>query len=172
MRVSQLMIEDVATCCARDSLEDAAATMWDRDVGCLPVIDPTTRRVVGILTDRDICMSAYARNERLASLPVTLAMAHQVTTCRADDTIEEALCIMTRDRVRRVPVLDDLGRVIGVVSIDDIAAGCMRTAEIWPGEVIATLAAVARTGVVRRDQEDTIPGGLRALRRASADPAR
>jgi CBS domain-containing protein len=174
MKVSQVMVAEVSMCRASETLDHAATLMWDRDIGCLPVIDDTTSRLVGILTDRDICMSAYARRERLDALPVTLAMACSVVSCRADDLVDEVLRVMATERVRRMPVVDDLGRVIGMISVDDVAAAALRVPDVSPGEVVAALAAIAhsRTARARRDAHDTDPAPISKARAGGADPAR
>ena len=142
MKVSELMIQDVATVRLTDTLEQAAHLMWDRDIGCLPVVDGT-QRLLGILTDRDVCMSAYARGEPLRAIPVTVAMAPRVYSCGADDELSDVEAVMASHKVRRVPVLDEVGRVVGILSLDDIAQAATRTHAISEREVAATLAAIA-----------------------------
>lgn len=142
MKIAELMIQDVATVRLTDTLEQAAHLMWDRDIGCLPVVDGTGR-LLGILTDHDVCMSAYARGEPLRAIPVTVAMATRVYACGAGDELVDVEAVMARHRVRRVPVLDDSGVVIGILSLDDIAQAATRTRAISEREVAATLAAIA-----------------------------
>ncbi len=142
MRVAQLMTMHPVTCRPTDSLHEAARLMWDRDVGCLPVVDDELR-LLGILTDRDIAMSAFARDQKLSEIPATVAMADQVYSCSGEDPIELAAHIMREQGVRRVPVLDEDGRVIGILSLDDLAAGAS-TADSTR-TVAATLATVSGT---------------------------
>jgi CBS domain-containing protein len=152
MKVSELMIQDVATVRLTDTLEQAAHLMWDRDIGCLPVVDGTGR-LLGILTDRDVCMSAYARGEPLRAIPVTVAMASRVYSCGADDELVDVEATMARQRVRRVPVLEESGRVIGILSLDDIAQIAVRSSSISEREVAATLAAIAGTPAASVDPD-------------------
>jgi CBS-domain-containing membrane protein len=67
MNIEQLMTRDVESCHPDDSLDRAAQLMWDNDCGCVPVVDEK-QRVHGIITDRDICMSAYTSGQSLKSL--------------------------------------------------------------------------------------------------------
>jgi CBS domain-containing protein len=130
------------TCRPTDTLHEAARLMWDRDVGCLPVVDDE-RRLLGILTDRDIAMSAFARDQRLGEIPATVAMADQVYSCSAEDPLELAAHMMRERGVRRLPVLDEAGRVIGILSLDDLAAAASSADS--SRAVAATLATVSGT---------------------------
>ena len=141
MRVAAIMTEDVVACGPSDTLERAAFLMWDRDVGCLPVIDDVGE-LVGILTDRDVALAAYRRGDPLRDIPVSLAMAPRVYSCRPDDDIRDATRIMAMRRVRRLPVVDDQGRVVGIVSLDDLAQSAARTHDVELASVGATLAEV------------------------------
>jgi CBS domain-containing protein len=94
--------------------------MWDNDCGCVPVQD-TEGRVIGMITDRDICMAAYLQGGSLRALQVSSAMAKQAFTCRGDDTVAQAEAIMREHQVRRLPVLDSNGHLAGILSLNDIA---------------------------------------------------
>jgi CBS domain-containing protein len=72
MNISQLMNRNVATCRPEDNLAIAAGKMWDRDVGCLPVVG-ADGSVVGMITDRDVCMGAYTQGRPLHEIPVSVA---------------------------------------------------------------------------------------------------
>ncbi|HSP95738.1 MAG TPA: CBS domain-containing protein [Candidatus Dormibacteraeota bacterium] len=120
MNVSQLMRHGVRSCSPQDSLHTAAQLMWDNDCGCLPVRDDGGR-VVGMITDRDICMAAYLQGGPLCALKVSSAMSHDTFACRADDTIAQAEATMRAHQVRRLPVLDREDRLVGILSLNDIA---------------------------------------------------
>jgi CBS domain-containing protein len=96
--------------------------MWDGDLGYLPVVDDAGR-VVGTVTDRDVCMCAYTCGAELRQVPVDRAMSRRVHTCRPEDSLQNALALMAEKQVRRLPVTDDKGKLIGVVTINDIARG-------------------------------------------------
>jgi CBS domain-containing protein len=130
MNVEQLMTKVVWTCTAGDSLREAARIMWERDCGCVPVVESDgSGRVVGIVTDRDICMAAYLEGRPLDDLLVGDAMARVLRTCRPGDSLGEAEGLMRAAHVRRLPVVDDAGHLLGVLSLADIARAAGLAAE-------------------------------------------
>lgn len=113
------MTTSPVTCHAGDSLEQAARLLWEYDIGSLPVIDDEGR-LVGMLTDRDICLAAYARKTTLGEIPVSMAMAAEVFSCTEGDSIERLQTVMRTGRIRRVPVVDEDDIPVGIVSINDL----------------------------------------------------
>lgn len=149
MRVDKLMSTEVKTCSPRESLADAAKIMWEHDCGCVPVLD-ASGRVAGMITDRDICMSAYFRGETLRNLKIEDAMSREILSVRPDDTVQNAEGLMRRVQVRRLPVADSEGRLLGMLSLNDIAIAAereqrsTRSSEIDLREVALTLSAVSK----------------------------
>lgn len=146
MRVRHVMTQPAVTCSSLDTLEVAAGLMWDHECGSLPVVEDG--QVVGIVTDRDICMAAYAENRRLSDIPVVRAMASSlVAHCHPEDTLAQAETKLATYQVRRLPVVDDAGAVVGVLSLDDLARvaveqrGSKRPA-VKSREIVDTLASV------------------------------
>jgi CBS domain-containing protein len=125
MDVGQLMVREVETCRPLDTLNTAAKIMWEHDCGCVPVVDDDAR-VVGILTDRDICMAAYTQGRPLDGIPVASVMTKDVHTCKGDDPIAFAEGIMRAHKVRRLPVTDADGHLLGILSLNDIARQAVR----------------------------------------------
>jgi CBS domain-containing protein len=119
MDVRELMRSPVATVYEDDTLACVAKIMRDRAVGCVPVID-TDGRLTGIITDRDIALTAYDVGEALWRLRVAEWMHRPVHTCRAGDGVDVAARMMRQHRVRRLPVVDDAGRPIAMLSLDDL----------------------------------------------------
>ena len=148
MYVKDIMTKDVKTCWRHDSLNDAAKLFWDHDCGCSPVVDEE-QKVVGMLTDRDLCMAAYFKGKPLGEIPVDATMSRQVCTCKADDTLVAAEKLMRSRKVRRLPVTDAAGRIVGIISLNDIALEAARERtqqgrrELSDAEVSETLAAVS-----------------------------
>lgn len=141
MTVGTLMTREVQSCGPDDTLERAAQIMWEHDCGCVPVVD-SGRHVLAVVTDRDVCMAAYLRGVPLRQERVAAAMSRQLHTARAADPIEVAERLMWERQVRRLPVTDDAGRLVGMLSLGDIA----RRARIDPGAESGTRPeAVART---------------------------
>jgi CBS domain-containing protein len=120
MKVAAVMRQDVQTCGGHDTLNTAAHIMWEHDCGCVPVVDAEAH-VVGMLTDRDVCMAAYTKGAPLAALSVGDTMSKTVCTCAAEDTLADAERIMRANQVHRLPVVDAAGRLVGILSLNDLA---------------------------------------------------
>jgi CBS domain-containing protein len=119
MKVREIMVSNPA-CCRRDTdLATATALLRKHNCGALPIIDQD-RRAVGIITDRDICIAVGTSNKRAVELFVGEVAAGKVVSCSEDSNIHDALACMQHNHVRRLVVTDDLGRVQGILSIDDI----------------------------------------------------
>jgi len=151
MRIDQIMTRDVYTCRQEDSLERAAQLMWDRDCGCLPVCasEDTGTRVVGLITDRDICMCALFQHKPLSEIRVSEAMSKHVLACQPSDSITAAEKVMAQGQIRRLPVLDEQRTLVGIVSLSDVAREAEREMaesqpEISETEVGGTLAAICQ----------------------------
>jgi predicted transcriptional regulator len=100
VKVKDLMAIDVKFCEAHHTLNTAAQLMWDNDIGCVPILDNDSR-VVGMLTDRDVCMAAYIQGMALTGSLVTSAVSKQVFSCALDDDIASAEKLMREKQVRR-----------------------------------------------------------------------
>jgi CBS domain-containing protein len=120
MRAHDLMTTRVHTVHADDPLSRAAQLMWDHDCGGVPVVD-ADGHVVAMLTDRDVCMAAYTRGRPLTEMTVVSAMSKKIYSVKAEEPIESVERLMWSTQVRRVPVTDDCGRLIGLLSLSDIA---------------------------------------------------
>lgn len=140
MKIASIMTRDVQACRSADTLARAAQLMWDHDIGAIPVVDDNGH-LVGIVTDRDACMAAYTRGQPLAAIPVADAMSTEVVACVKEANADEVERMMATAQVRRIPVIDATRRLIGIVSLNDLA-GAMRRREVTAVEVADTLAAV------------------------------
>jgi len=129
MKVYELMNGCVITCGPLDSLERAAQLLWEHDCGVLPVIDDEDR-VVGVITDRDICMGAYTRGQCLSDLTVADSMSPTVVGCRLEDDVALVAQRMAEHGVRRLPVVDHKGRIQGIVSLNDLARAGARDRDV------------------------------------------
>jgi CBS domain-containing protein len=115
--------------------------MWDAGCGAIPVIDAHDR-VVGIITDRDIGMTAMRMQESPGEISACQAMTPYVRSCRAEDDIRTALQTMKEFRVRRLPVLAPDRRLRGILSIDDIVARALAPDAVTSADLIDLLRAV------------------------------
>ena len=148
MQVEHLMTKQVRSCSPADTLERAAQLMWDGDCGCLPVCEGNgINRVVGVITDRDICMAALFQGKSLHDLPVSGAMTQKPWTCKAGDAVGGAEKTMREARIRRLPVVDTRGALIGIIALADLAREAARERgsvkqDVTESEVGDTLAAI------------------------------
>jgi CBS domain-containing protein len=131
--IVDLMSRTVRTCTDDDTLDVAARILWENDCGCVPVVTRSDRpRVVGMLTDRDICMAGYTTGSRPSEIRVAKARSRQAWCCPSTATVDEALAMMRHRRVHRLPVVDAEGILIGLLSLADIAARAPRTPSWLP----------------------------------------
>jgi CBS domain-containing protein len=119
MKVSEIMTKSPACCRADSNLAVAAEIMWDRNCGFLPVLSPQ-EHVVGVITDRDMCIAMATRNRLPSQVTVQEVSSVVPYSCQPDDDIRTAMETMADKKVRRLPVIDALGKLQGVLSLDDI----------------------------------------------------
>jgi CBS domain-containing protein len=144
MNIGTLMTRDPGTCGPDDTLNTAAQIMWEKDCGCVPIVD-AERRPVAMITDRDICMAAYTQGRPLWSIPVSSAASRGVLVVHDSDAVEVAESLMQTHRIRRLPVVDAEGRVIGILSMNDLARHALfghRHAGMNADRITRTLAAI------------------------------
>jgi CBS domain-containing protein len=161
MRIEQLMTRPTKTCRPDQTLREAAQMMWENDYGCLPVTaEDGSQRLLGIITDRDICMVMRFQGAAPNELRVADAMAKEAYACNPDDPVAEAKMIMREIRVRRLPVVDDSERVIGMISLAGLAREAVRQAssrnpEVTEAEIGSLLAAICEPREHVRDSTPT-----------------
>lgn len=119
MLVRELSPTYVASCRPDTNLATAAALLWEHDCGILPVVDDAYK-VLGVLTDRDICMAVATRNETASRLVAREVMSQGVHSVAAGDTAAQALKIMRKHHVRRLPITTAEGILEGIVSLNDL----------------------------------------------------
>lgn len=142
MQAKELMAREPRAVRVHERLDAAARVMWEQDCGFCPVVDGTGV-LIGVLTDRDLCMAAYTQGKALFELPVTAAMARSVRTVRAEDTVQAVLAVMQQAQVHRAPVVDARGMLVGIVSTNDLVrAAANRPAAIDANLVIKALATI------------------------------
>ena len=142
--VHEIMRVRVHSCSPQDSLHHAAQIMWEKDCGCLPVVDEA-RVVKAMITDRDICMAALTQGVPLGQSSVQSAMSRSLSVCSADDPLDMVEDRMRQAQIRRVPVVDAGGVLLGLVSLTDIAHYLQPRAQQAPAslsKLFDTLAAI------------------------------
>src|SRR5687768_3774609 len=119
MKIQDIMTASPETCGRTTNLAAAVERLWSADCGVLPVVG-NDGTLVGIITDRDICIALGTRNRPASTILVDSVMTRGVDTCREDEDVAVALGRMKERHVRRLPVLDDRGRLVGILSLNDI----------------------------------------------------
>lgn len=119
MKVRDVMARKLHFCGWDWTLSAAAQSMWKNGCGFLPVVGEGGN-VIGVVTDRDISIALGTRNRRPSELLVKEVMGPRLFTCTAEDSIHCALKTMRIEKIRRLPVVDQEGTLVGVLSIDDI----------------------------------------------------
>ena len=120
MKVNECMSEDVCFVKPDCNSYDAARIMCENHIGCIPVCDDT-KKVVGIVTDRDIVLRAVACNKTTKTTPVSEIMTTDVYTCKSEDDITQAQNIMAKNQIRRIPITDNNCKLVGILTMGDLA---------------------------------------------------
>ncbi len=143
MLIRNVMTSGAVTCCAGDNLEQVAQLMWEHDIGFLPVVD-REGRVIGAITDRDALMASYTRGTTLTGILVETVMAHPPITCTINDDARQLEHVMAQRQIRRVPVIDQVGKAIGIVTLGDLARASLVGHDLSPRGPTSTLAAITQ----------------------------
>jgi CBS domain-containing protein len=115
----EVMTADPACCQTTDSIVRVAQVMKTKDVGAVPVLE--LQRLVGMVTDRDLVVKGLASGRSIENATVKEVMTTDVVTCREDDDVSKAVSRMAERKVRRLPVVDGNGQVLGIIAQADIA---------------------------------------------------
>jgi CBS domain-containing protein len=138
MKVRDIMTEPPLTCTPATSLAVAARQMREADYGTLPVVD-ARGALAGIITDRDICLALARTNRTPTNIAVREVMTRKVFSAQPDDDVHHTLATMKRARVRRLPVRDGSGRLIGMLSIEDIVLRGIERGGVDAAEIVDAL---------------------------------
>jgi CBS domain-containing protein len=121
-KVRDIMTPDPVCCQTTDSVQRAAQLMRDEDIGSLPVVsDPQRKGLLGIVTDRDLAIKVLAEARDPRNTTVADVMTNQVVTCRVDQNVADVMDLMARHQLRRIPVIDENNRIVGIVAQADVA---------------------------------------------------
>ena len=122
MKVRDGMTPDPICCLATDSAQKVAGILRKQDVGSIPVVtDLESRKLIGIITDRDLCCSVVANGLDPKTTPIEKFVSRNPVACREGANLDDCERMMQERQVRRIPVVDEDGRVIGIVSQADLA---------------------------------------------------
>lgn len=120
MKVRDIMTRDVEACSGTTDLATAAMILWRNDCGVVPVVIEPHRKVIGLLTDRDICMACATRNRRPSEITAEEVITGHVYACAEPDDVKAALRTMAEKKVRRLPVVTNHGTLVGMLSLNDV----------------------------------------------------
>lgn len=130
----EVMTADPVCCLGTDTVDKAAQLMRSEDVGPMPVVDNfQNRKLLGIVTDRDLAMKVVAESRDSRMTRVQDVMTRKVATCHPEDDLQKAMGTMSAHQVRRIPVVDQNGAIVGIIAQADIAtrvANPVKTAEV------------------------------------------
>jgi len=148
MKVREVMCANATVCTLTDNLSAAAGLMWQNDCGILPVV-AEGGKVVGLITDRDICMAANLNNRNLWNIAVEEVISGRVFACKPEDEIHSALKTMQEKKVRRLPVVAADGTLAGILSMNDVVlkaeeAGEKKSSELSYGDVVNTYRSICQ----------------------------
>lgn len=136
MKIDEVMTSDPACCVRGDTAQKAAMIMLDLNVGVIPVLeDEDSRKLVGLVTDRDLCMEVVALGSDPSKVKLEDCMTTVLVTCHHNDDVEHVLQLMQQNQVRRIPVVDDQERIMGIVATSDMVL----CADLTPEEIDETL---------------------------------
>ena len=149
MKVKDVMTGSPVYCTTNTNLGEAAALLWSRDCGILPVVDGNGK-VVGVVTDRDLFLTLGTRNRVAGDITVAEVPPPIAFVCAPHDDIHVALETMARHKVRRLPVVNTQGRLEGILSMDDVVVhasprSSARTPELSHDDVMNTLKKIYQT---------------------------
>jgi CBS domain-containing protein len=122
MKISEIMTVDPVCCSQSETAEAGAVLMQELNIGVIPVVeDDKSYKLVGMVTDRDLCMAVVAEGKDPKSVTLEECMSEMLIFCRPDQEIEDAVLLMQKNQIHRLPVVDSDQRIQGIVSLCDIA---------------------------------------------------
>jgi len=150
MKVKDAMMETPYYCQPENNLGSATELMWNANCGFLPV-QSADGKIIGVITDRDICIALGTRNCPAGEVSVGEVMSGKLHSCAPDDDIHMALQTMMQAKIRRLPVMAQNGTLVGVLSMDDIVFRAEprspgKEPELSSDEVVRTLRSIAQRG--------------------------
>ena len=118
----EVMTKDPVCSLPNNTVKKVAQLMKRGNIGSVPIVeDEQTRTLVGIVTDRDLALKIVAKGRDANTTKVEKVMTRQVVTCRAEDDVQKALDVMAKNQLRRIPIVDDDNRIVGIIAQADVA---------------------------------------------------
>ena len=121
MKAQDIMSRNPKSVTPQTTVQEAARLMKEEDVGVIPVVESgSSKRLIGVVTDRDLAIRHVAEGHSSASCPVSEAMSSNPRTAKADDSVDSIMELMGKEQVRRIPIVDERGALLGIISQADI----------------------------------------------------
>ena len=122
MKAQDIMSKNPKSVTPQTTVQEAARLMKEEDVGVIPVVESQgSKRLVGLVTDRDLAIRHVAEGHNSASCPVSEAMSSNPRTAKASDSVDQIMDLMGKEQVRRIPIVDERGDLVGIVAQADIS---------------------------------------------------
>lgn len=137
-KCSEVMTREPACCEPGESITRVAGIMKREDVGSVPVVESQEdKKLIGIVTDRDLVVKLLAEKGNLERATVRDAMTDRPVSCRENDPVEQAVKLMSEKQVRRMPIVDEQGRLRGIIAQADVATRVSR--DTTTGEMVESI---------------------------------
>jgi CBS domain-containing protein len=121
MKIQDVMTRDPSSVTPESPARDAARIMKEEDVGIVPVVDDqSSRKLVGVITDRDLAIRIVAEERDASTLVRDVMSTSDLATCAPDEDLDEVMDAMAAEQVRRIPIVDERGSLVGIVSQADV----------------------------------------------------
>jgi CBS domain-containing protein len=121
MKCKDIMTPNPTTCTRSATAQAAALIMSEEDVGIVPIVDSKTKQLLGVVTDRDLCLDVVAAGKHPEEVHVSESLHANPVICKAEDDVEVCLTRMKEHQIRRMPIVDEAGICIGIISQKDLA---------------------------------------------------
>ena len=122
MKANDIMTRNPRVVTPETTVREAARLMETENVGMIPVVrSEGSKNVVGIVTDRDIAIRHVAAGHSSSDCPVSEAMSSNPKTCKTTDSVDDVMEVMGKEQVRRIPIVDERGELVGIIAQADIA---------------------------------------------------
>lgn len=120
MKAREIMTKDPRTVTPDTGLQEVARLMQSEDVGIIPVVEAGGTSLLGVVTDRDIALRVVAEGKDATSTKVSDVMSKGVRTCKESDSVDDVMELMGKEQLRRIPIVDDRGALVGIVAQADV----------------------------------------------------
>jgi CBS domain-containing protein len=121
-KCNEVMTKNPVCCLPNDLVSQAANLMKSEHIGSIPIIEnEESKKLVGIVTDRDLTLQIIAEGLDAKSTKVETVMTRKMVTCHTEDDLQKALDAMSENQLRRIPIVDDDNKIIGIIALADVA---------------------------------------------------